>query len=164
MSDSSSPENPPGRGSKAAPEARVSGIYLKGTKESPRIEIPDGFFREGYGLEGDANSGEGPRQVCLLRKEDRRDVEADRREGLCFPRFRETVQTEGLALDFLEKGSRLQAGDAVLRVSRKGKKCWPECRIIQAGSTCALAGSVRFLEVVVTGRIRKNDAIIPLGE
>jgi len=142
--------------------AGVSGIFIKRKKEDLREECPGGRFLENFGLEGDINSGEGPRQVCLLRKEDREAFEQDTRDGLCFKRFRETLQIEGLSPGALEKGSILQIGEARLRVTIKGKKCWPDCRIIQAGEICSLAGTVRFLEVIRTGKILKGDAVILL--
>jgi len=138
---------------------RISAIYVKRTKEGSREEISTGVFRERFGLEGDINSAEGPRQVCLLRKEDRERVEQDRREGLCFQRFKETVQTEGISLECFGKGSELQLGDSIMRVTVKGKKCWPECKIIQAGEVCSLAGTARFLEVLKTGIIKKGDSV-----
>jgi len=140
--------------------ATVTGIFIKRTREDLREECPGGRFLENFGLEGDVNSGEGPRQVCFLRKEDRKAFEQDTRDGLCFKRFRETLQTEGVPMEALEKGKVLQMGDAHLRVSVKGKKCWPECSIIRAGEVCSLAGTVRFMEVVQSGEIKKGDTVM----
>ena len=142
--------------------ATVTGIYIKTEKDSPRREIEEGMFLENHGLDGDANSGEGPRQVCLLRREDREELERDSRDGLCFPRFLETVQVEGLELNALETGSWLRIGDTIMKVSLKGKKCWPECEIIKAKSTCVLAKGVRFLEVLEQGRVKKGDQVTPI--
>ncbi len=142
--------------------AHVSGIFIKETKDGLRREIEEGMFLENHGLEGDFNSGEGPRQVCLLRREDRAEVEKDDRDGLCFPRFLETIQIEGLDSEALEKGSWLRIGDTIMKVTVTGKKCWPECEIIRAKSTCALAKSARFLAVLESGRVRKGDEVTPI--
>jgi MOSC domain-containing protein YiiM len=142
--------------------AHVSAIYMKKDKDSPREEINSGEFRENHGLVGDINSAEGPRQVCLLRKEDRELVEADTRNGLCFKRFLETVQTEGIPTEMLAKDNWLRIGDAILKVSSCGKKCWPECEIIKSKSTCALSKSARFLSVLESGTIKKGDVITQL--
>lgn len=141
---------------------RVSAIYIKMDKEAPRQEITEGEFLENHGLKGDMNSAEGPRQVCLLRREERELVEADSRKGLCFNRFLETIQVEGIPLEAFEKDNWLRIGDAILKVTGCGKKCWPECEIIQSKSICPLARSARFLAVLESGMIKKGDAVTPL--
>ncbi|MDC7233035.1 MAG: hypothetical protein PQJ58_07370 [Spirochaetales bacterium] len=140
----------------------VSAIFIKTDKDSLRKEITEGEFKENHGLVGDFNSAEGPRQVCLMRKEDRTLVEADERNGLCFPRFLETVQVEGVPPELLNKDNWLRIGDAILKVTVVGKKCWPECEIIQSKSVCALPKAARFLAVLESGVIRVGDEVTPL--
>ncbi|MDA3956800.1 hypothetical protein [Oceanispirochaeta sp.] len=139
--------------------ASVSGIYIKKSKEDLREEISEGFFKADFGLEGDINSAPGPRQVCLLRRENREEVKVDTRNGLCFKRFNETLQIEGLDLESLNLDSWLRIGDAILKVTVCGKKCWPECEIIQSGAVCSLNKSARFLAVLESGMIRKGDSV-----
>lgn len=140
----------------------VSAIFIKKEKDSPRQEISEGEFKENYGLVGDVNSAEGPRQVCLLRKEDRDLVTADSRNGLCFGRFLETVQIEGIPLETLTKDNWFRIGDAILKVTVIGKKCWPDCEIIQSKSTCALPKAARFMGVLESGIIRVGDEVTPI--
>ena len=137
----------------------VSAIFIKKERKSPRQEITEGEFKENYGLVGDVNSCEGPRQVCLLRKEDRDLVTADSRNGLCFGRFLETVQIEGIPLETLTKDNWFRIGDAILKVTVIGKKCWPDCEIIQSKSTCALPKAARFMGVLESGIIRVGDEV-----
>lgn len=141
---------------------RVSAIFIKKDKESPRKEITEGEFRENHGLVGDVNSAAGPRQVCLMRKEDRELVNSDSRNGLCFERFRETVQIEGIALEALTKDSWFRIGDAIFKVTIIGKKCWPDCEIIKSKSICALPKAARFMGVLESGVIRVGDEVTAL--
>ena len=141
---------------------RVSAIYVKKEKDSARQEIKEGEFRENHGLVGDFNSAEGPRQVCLLRKEDRDLVTSDKRNGLCFDRFLETLQIEGVPLEDLKTDNWFRIGDAILKVTLTGKKCWPDCEIIKSHSTCNLPKAARFMAVLESGMIRVGDEVTAL--
>lgn len=141
---------------------RVSAIYIKRDKDSARQEINEGEFRENHGLVGDFNSADGPRQVCLLRKEDRDLVTGDKRNGLCFDRFLETLQIEGIPLEDLNKDSWFRIGDAILKITLTGKKCWPDCEIIKNKSTCGLTKTARFMAVLESGMIRVGDEVTPI--
>ncbi|QEN06521.1 hypothetical protein EXM22_00380 [Oceanispirochaeta crateris] len=139
--------------------ATVSGIYIKKSKQEQREEIQEGFFKADFGLEGDVNSGPGPRQVCLLRREDRIEVDGDSRNGLCFSRFNETLQIEGLNLEDLKKDAKIRVGHALLRVASCGKKCWPDCEIVKSKSSCSLTKTARFMTVQESGIIKKDDSV-----
>jgi len=135
---------------------KISAIYIKPSQEETRTSVTEGLFRENYGLEGDCNSGPGDRQVCFLRREERQAVNADTRTGLCYRKFLETIQLEGVSEDILVSGSKFQAGTAVFEVSHVGKRCFPECEIVQAGEDCPLKKS-GYLKVLKSGRIKIGD-------
>lgn len=144
----------------ALPEGRVSGLFISRAKGAPREALARGFFRVDHGLEGDAWSGPGDRQVLLLSEEARRAVTEDPREGLCFARFKETLQVEGFPLAELPVGGRFQAGGAVFETAAKGKRCFPECGIIRdGGPCCALKGAALFARVVREGFTGPGDPV-----
>ena len=144
---------------------RITDIFIKEGKEVPRREIEKGFFKAAFGLEGDIYSGgDNPdRQLCALRTEDREAVTKDQRDGLCFERFTETIRIEGLSLEDLPPGQRLRMGGMTAEIRKRGKRCWPECRIIQAGdSPCALRKGALFMAILESGEVKKGDEVVLL--
>jgi MOSC domain-containing protein YiiM len=137
----------------------VSAIYISRAKGQPREEIPRGQFLLNHGLDGDAWSGPGDRQVLMLTKKARQDVDADTRNGLCYSRFKETLQIEELPLENFPLGTQLRAGEAVFEIAEKGKRCFPECEIIRSGSRCALKRNAVFLRVLQSGSVSVGDPV-----
>ena len=138
----------------------VTKIYLCKVKKEPRIEVEEGMFLENFGLEGDAYSEIGvEKQVTVFFEEGRDSLIDEPFPGLCFPRFLETIRIRGIKADNCKTGARIQAGKAILAVSKPRKKCYPECRIIQDGRHCALSSDVRFCKVLQTGTIQKGDSV-----
>lgn len=140
-------------------EGFVSALYISREKGQPRDRISQGFFREDHGLEGDAWSGPGDRQVVILSKKARLSVEDDIRNGLCYPRFKETLQICGVLMNQLVEGSRLEIGDVLLEISRIGKSCFSECEIVQSGSICAMKKNALFARVLKEGIISEGDSV-----
>ncbi len=112
----------------------------------------------GLGLEGNLRQG-GERQLCLLSAEIRQWMDSQTESGLCFARFRENLLIEGGTLDGLPVGSRLSLGDAVLRISERGKRCFGECALFSRGMPCKLAGGAAFAVVERGGAIRVGDPV-----
>ncbi|OQY33194.1 MAG: hypothetical protein B6241_08820 [Spirochaetaceae bacterium 4572_59] len=141
----------------------VSAIFISRAKGTGRERISSGVFRENHGLEGDAWSGPGDRQVVILTQEVRQAVENDSRKGICFSRFKETLQIRGVPADLIEKGTRMSIGEVLIEVSRKGKSCFPDCEIVQSGSICAMKKNALFARILQTGQISEGDSVILLG-
>ncbi len=137
----------------------VSALFLSKEKGTPRLEIPEGYFRSEYGLEGDAWSGPGDRQVVILSQRRRQDVLDDVRNGLCYPKFMETLQVGGLALEACSIGTKFLAGEALMEITGVGKRCFKECEVVQSGSVCSLRKGAVFARVIQSGRIRRDDDI-----
>ena len=129
----------------------------KGEAGEPLCEMN---LLEGLGVEGDFHQG-GEKQVSLLSAEVRLWIDAQTeqaKKGLCFVRFRENILIEGLPED-LKSGSLLRAGDIVLRISERGKRCHDECAFFSEGLPCRLSGSAAFAAVEQGGTIRIGDAV-----
>ena len=137
----------------------VSAIYISTEKGSSRKEISCGDFKAGHGLEGDAWSGPGDRQVVILSRKRRLAVEEDIRNGLCYPKFMETLQIDGLLIETFSVGTRFQAGEAVMEISRVGKRCFKECEVVQSGAVCSLSRGAVFARVLQPGRVCRDDEV-----
>ena len=141
-------------------EGFVSALYISRAKGEPREQIRQGRFLAGHGLEGDAWSGPGDRQVVILTRRARLDVEEDIRHGLCYPRFKETLQLDGLPAAAFPVGERFRAGEALLEVAARGKRCFAECEIVLAGAVCSMRKNAVFARVLETGVIAVGDAVV----
>jgi len=139
--------------------AHITALFLSSGRGTPRSEISEGFFKINHGLEGDSYSGPGDRQVTLFNLEIRKKVQQDTRDGLCFPRFQETLQISGILLSKLSVGTRLQIGETLLEISVLGKKCYPECSIRKENQVCDLPANAAFARVIAEGLIRKGDSV-----
>lgn len=117
------------------------------------------MLKVGEGIEGDRHGKDGERQLTLLDEDTREWMQAQTTEGLCFQRFRENFLTRGLDYAALHEGTRIRAGDAGIEITRKGKKCFPECRRRQLGMECMLCSHVCFAKVVQNGTVKKGDEI-----
>ena len=137
----------------------VSALFLSQEKGTPRQEISEGYFKSDHGLEGDAWSGPGDRQVVILSHRRRQDVLDDIRNGLCYSKFMETLQVAELALEECPVGTQFSAGEAVLEITRVGKRCFKECEVVQSGSFCSLRKGAVFARVLQSGKIRRDDRI-----
>lgn len=77
--------------------------------------------------------------------------------GLCVRRFSENITVDTLPV--LEKGSTVLAGSLGLRITAAGKSCFPECDLVQEGSTCPLADRAYFAEITADGEAKIGDPV-----
>ena len=93
---------------------KVIAVCVSEKKGMPKKNIEKGYVRENYGLEGDAHSGNGLRQVSLLAIESITKIQA---KGLEVGPgdFAENITTEGLDLISLPLGTHVQIGRASCR-------------------------------------------------
>jgi cyclic pyranopterin phosphate synthase len=149
--------------------AEVIGLTRYRAKAEPGESLSEMKLVEGLGIEGDFHQG-GTKQISLLSAETRRWIEAQTEKGLCFARFRENILVAGLP-DDLETGALLSVGDAVLRITAKGKQCYGDCPFFSFsnlsfsnnGTPCRLSGRTMFAAVEQGGIIRVGDAVSLVG-
>ncbi len=136
----------------------VKNINLSVTRGQPRVKIDQGEFIESKGLKGDSYFGSKV-EVVMLPYVNRLEIENSEEDGLCFERFLET-----LSIDFKDHNSRIgdvfAIGTAEFRVVSLGKRCFPECKILQKGKTCALSRAAVYLDVIKSGIVSIGDAVI----
>jgi MOSC domain-containing protein YiiM len=141
----------------------IKEIMIGRKKGNPRESIGEGFFAVDFGLKGDIHGGPGDKQVVFFGVKGRDRLSESPKEGLCFKRFVPTLATEGTDLFKLPVGTGLKIGDSIMEISRVGKRCYPECVLVQAGTPCVMPDEVVFARVVESGLVRVGDAIQAVG-
>jgi len=129
-------------------KAKVLSIKLSIDKGN-RIEVKEGVLLENHGLEGDAYAKPGDREVCLMSKKTT-DRLSNYGEGLCIERFIETILID-LDSDLISVGDVLMLGEAEVLITKKGKRCFPECTLIK--QKCPLMTEALFGKVIKSGKI-----------
>jgi len=137
----------------------IKEMMIAREKGNPRESIREGFFSAGFGLKGDIHGGPGDKQVVFFGTEGRDRLSESTETGLCFKRFVPTLATEGIDLFELPGGTRLKIGDSIMEISRVGKKCYPECVLIQANTPCVMPREVVFARVLKSGLVQVGDGI-----
>jgi MOSC domain-containing protein YiiM len=85
--------------------------------------VSSALLVENYGVEGDAHAGDWPRQVSLLAAEEvKRAQRLEQTRGASFDYYTENFTTRGVDLAELPVGTQLHLGEAVLEITRIGKK------------------------------------------
>ncbi|HXJ11333.1 MAG TPA: MOSC domain-containing protein [Candidatus Limnocylindrales bacterium] len=135
--------------------ARVIHLFRAPRRRAPMEELPEAHAVEDVGLEGCAHSRpQGKRQVLLM---DRETLDAfELTPGI----VRENVTTEGLEVNALTIGQRLQVGGAELQVSAVCDPC-EQIEALRPGLQAEMQGRRGMLcKVVRGGTLRRGDGIV----
>lgn len=98
-------------------------------------------------------------QISLLDKNIRQLIDAEELEGLCQFRFYENITIENLDAKDISIGKRIRIGETIQEVTSIGKRCFEECKLIQAGEECELFMNVIFTKVIKEGYIKLEDEV-----
>ena len=127
-------------------------IHIK--TEDGRIPASQCRLIKGRGIAEDTKAAGGERQVAFS------DVDAGRDGGLCGARYQANLVIEGLDFSALQVGTHLRVGEAVLLIRILGKRCFPECPLVQEGRTpCYLNAHCGFLSVEEEGTCHVGDEV-----
>ncbi|MFC2002047.1 MOSC domain-containing protein [Chloroflexota bacterium] len=144
--------------------ASVVAVCKSKKKGIKKEAVSEGFFKEDYGLIGDAHAEcLINRQVSLLAME---SVDKMQKLGLQLSPgdFAENITTEGIDMLSLPIGTSILIGDeVVLEMSQIGKECHTACAIRRQVGTCIMPEEGVFAKVVQGGRVKPGD-IIKTGE
>ncbi len=135
--------------------ARVTHLFRAPKRRAPMEELPEALAVEDVGLEGCAHARpQGKRQVLLM---DRETLDAfELTPGI----VRENVTTEGLEVNALAIGQRLQVGEAELQVSAVCDPC-EQIEALRPGLQAEMQGRRGMLcKVVRGGTLRRGDGIV----
>ena len=129
----------------------------KGTIKRAMNQI---LLRQGWGIEGDAHSGDWHRQVSVLAGE---SIDRMRKKmpELDHGMFAENIVTRGIDLSSLIIGDSLFVGDdIVLEITQIGKECHNSgCAIKTATGECIMPKEGLFCRVVQGGAIEPGMGI-----
>jgi len=138
-------------------KSRVVAVCRSFARGLPKNDIGAGFLEKGLGLNGDAHSGT-EKQVSLLLKEmvDRLSAQS----GIIFPpgAFAENLLVEGLDPAYLQPGTCLKVGNAVLQIQRIGKDPGAVPSYSYLGYSLLTRWGI-FASVLASGRVQKGDEV-----
>lgn len=144
-------------------DGTVISVNLSEKKGTVKRPISRGRLVAGSGLEGDAHAGPWHRQVSLLAQE---SIDKMREYGLDELEpgiFAENITTQGIVLNTLPVGERLQIGECVLRVTQIGKECAGPCEVARRVGKCVMPTEGIFAEVLTGGEIAPGMPIQRMG-
>ena len=135
----------------------VVAVCLSEERGTAKRNIGVGYLRKDCGLEGDAHAGS-DKQVSLLALEDIQGVSAEKEIKARPGDFAENITTSGVDLVSLPIGTRLQVGEAIVKVSRIGKEKHLVHTYNHKGVSILPQRGV-FAGVEKSGRVRTGDRI-----
>jgi len=138
-------------------KGKVYSVRISSGKRVKR-DSGKGYLRKNHGFVGDAHSGPGKRQVSLFTKE---SLEELKRNGVKIgcAGFGENITVSGIMVADLTPGTKLAAGNSVLKITRIGKTCGKPCRFYADGKRCALSALGVFAAVIKGGEIKTGDGV-----
>ncbi len=139
--------------------AKIISINTSGEKGTIKFPIKSGILCTDGGLEGDAHSKDGHRQLSLLSVESFRELEEALGEKIPLGSFAENITTFGIELYKLPIGTRLKLGECVAEITQIGKECHSECEIKKKIGRCAMPQKGVFARVTTGGKIVVGDEI-----
>lgn len=138
-------------------DQKVVAVCLSADRGTVKRDIGTGYLRKDYGLVGDAHAGS-DKQLSLLALEDIQKVCAEKQIDAGPGDFAENITTSGIDLVSIPIGTRLQLGEAVIRVKRIGK----EKHLVHTYSyegVSILPNFGVFAGVEKSGEVRTGDSI-----
>jgi len=97
------------------------------------------------------------RSLSLISLAARQAVDAAELHGLCHRRFQADITLDCIAMP--PKGAQLACGELVLEILPEGKRCYPECVLVQSDLPCPLREGVRFANVIHPGPLCQGDIL-----
>ena len=140
--------------------ARIVAVCRSDKKGISKTPVDEGFFRENYGLVGDAHATSSThRQVSLLALASIRKMQSPGLD-LGAGGLAENLTVEGLDLVSLPIGTRLALEQGViLEVTQIGKECHAACAIRRQVGECIMPTEGIFARVIKGGLVKAGDEI-----
>jgi len=136
----------------------IVAVCLGKKRGTAKRNIRSGYLRKDYGLMGDAHAGS-DRQLSLLALEDIQKVCIDKGIDAGPGDFAENITTSGIDLVSLPIGTKLQLGNAIVKVTRIGKEKHLVHTYNYKGVSILPQLGV-FASVDVSGYVKVGDRII----
>ncbi len=141
-------------------EPLIIAVCTSAEKHVQKDAVEEALLVEERGIEGDAHSGFGHRQVSLLAEESVDKMRAMGLEDLRPGAFGENLLTRDIDLASLGIGDLLRVGgEVLLEVTQIGKECVDRCAIYYAAGDCIMPREGIFARVVMGGTVKPGDEI-----
>ncbi|MGI6732915.1 MAG: MOSC domain-containing protein [Anaerovoracaceae bacterium] len=138
----------------------VKAVNISEAKGVVKTPVDSVVMVEDFGIQGDAHSGGGKRQVSLLAQESvNKMIAMTGRNDLTEGVFAENITVEGLELHTLPVGTKLKIGETLHVVSQIGKDCHSGCAIMKQVGQCIMPREGIFTQVLTGGVVRPGDII-----
>jgi molybdopterin adenylyltransferase len=139
---------------------RVEAICVGAKKGGKKSPVSGARFVADHGIEGDAHSGSGHRQISLLAWSDIESVRTSALPDLKAGDFAENLVVSGVDLASLGLGSRLRLGnEAELAITQLGKTCHERCAIYYQTGDCIMPRRGLFARVRQGGLVASGDGV-----
>lgn len=144
-------------------KGEIFSINYSKRKGVPKEAVKKARLIEDFGLELDAHSGPGLRQVSLLAIESivkQANCPKTKKKNLVLGPgdFAENITTKGLDLAKFNIAMKIRVGrEAILEISKLGKECHRYCAVYQKLGDCIMPREGIFARVVKGGEIRVGD-------
>ncbi len=142
-------------------KGRVVAISLSKQRGVSKRNISKGYLKEGHGLDGDAHSGKGSKQISLLAVESIKRLNEEKKMDASPGDFAENITTEGVNLIQLAVGTRLKIGKAVIEVTQIGKDPGLSHKFSYQGHSLLPSAGI-FARVIESGKVNPGDEILVL--
>lgn len=140
-------------------QGRVLAVNISKSKGEKKQNINQAYFKENWGIEIDAHSGLGHRQISLLSLS---SVDKMKEMGVDvqFGDFAENITLDGMEVSNLPIGTKLKIGETILEVTQIGKACTNKaCAIRKQVGTCVMPTEGIFAQVINSGLVKIGDSI-----
>ncbi|MFH1037432.1 MAG: MOSC domain-containing protein [PVC group bacterium] len=146
----------------------IVAVCVSDRKGVRKKNVGEARLQPDWGIEEDAHSGTGHRQISLLAAESMAKLEralSRQSPGSDYPPFApgdfaENLTTRGIELHTIPVGALLRIGsEVVLRVTQIGKECHDGCAIRKLSGDCIMPREGIFARVVEGGGVAVGDVI-----
>ncbi len=143
---------------------KIKVVALKLKDNQRRIKFLDrASFHKDYGMLAEGILREENRQISILSRRVREQIDREAKDGLCLLKFYENITIEGLDASTMHVGQKLKIGETIQEITSIGKRCFDECKLFQTGQICKLHYNVIFSKILENGSIEIGDKVTPLG-
>ena len=140
----------------------IKAVCISEVRGIQKQNVGSGFFKAGWGIEGDAHGGDWHRQVSLLSYDKVADFN-EKGAGVSAGDFAENILVEGIDFATLPIGTLLRCGHGVLEITQIGKECHNHCQIYHKMGDCIMPREGVFARVVEEGAVSVGDTVEVLG-
>ncbi len=135
---------------------KILAVCMGEKRGEAKRDVTSGYFKENWGLDGDAHAGHWHRQVSLLGADKIRKFN-ESGANVQFGDFGENLVVEGIDLSALPIGALLSCGSVMLEITQIGKQCHTHCEIYERMGDCIMPRDGVFARVLKGGEIVAGD-------